>query len=191
MSPCAQSRDDTAIWRRSRQTRHDGQPCAASRLSELQVAVSLFDRGAVSPSRPGFVGTSRAVAVKTGPSDARATAEGGREAVLTAVSTTSASARSGRGCLRPEPRQHRGVVPGPSTADPAPRDCSAVAAAQRALAAAAPGRAACRAFTCSSTAASCLLSTIAPGFTVWILSKTLKPSAVSHRGQPHPRAQLE
>src|SRR5271170_3662625 len=65
-------------------------------LDDLQIAVSLFDRSAVSPSRPGFVGTSRAAAVKTGPSDARATAEGAREAVLTAVSTTSASARSGR-----------------------------------------------------------------------------------------------
>jgi hypothetical protein len=29
-------------------------------------------------------------------------------------------------CLRPQPRQHRGVVPAPSTADPAPRGCSAV-----------------------------------------------------------------
>jgi hypothetical protein len=37
--------------------------------------------------------------------------------------------------LRPKPRQHRGVVPVPLTADPAPRDCSAAAAAQRALAA--------------------------------------------------------
>jgi hypothetical protein len=35
-------------------------------------------------------------------------------------------------CLRLQPRQHGGVVPGPSTADPAPRGCSAVAAAPRA-----------------------------------------------------------
>jgi hypothetical protein len=48
--------------------------------------------GVVSPSRPGFVGASRAIAVKTGPSDTRATAEGARDAVLTAVSTTLASA---------------------------------------------------------------------------------------------------
>ena len=44
------------------------------------------------------------------------------------------------GCLRPQPRQRRGVVPGPSTADPAPRGCSAVAAAPGARAADAPGR---------------------------------------------------
>jgi hypothetical protein len=40
----------------------------------------------------------------------------------------------------PEPWQHCGVVPGPSTADPALRGCSAGAAAQCARAAAAPGR---------------------------------------------------
>jgi hypothetical protein len=38
----------------------------------------------------------------------------------------------------PEPRQQRGKGPSPWTADPAPRGCSAVAAAQRALAADAP-----------------------------------------------------
>ena len=42
--------------------------------------------------------------------------------------------------IRPEPRQQRGVVPAPSTADPALRGCSAVAAAQHAPAAAAPDR---------------------------------------------------
>src|SRR5271155_3566038 len=138
MSPCAQSRDDTAIGGGADQPGTTGSLVLL--LGDLQIAVSLFDRGAVSPSRPGLGGASRAATVKTGPSAARATAEGAREAVLTAVSTTSASARSGRGCLRPEqPRPHR-VVPGPSTAGPAPRDCSAVAAAQRALAADGPGR---------------------------------------------------
>jgi len=43
-------------------------------------------------------------------------------------------------CLRPGPRQHRCVVPAPSTADPAPRGCWAAAAAQRAHAAAAPDK---------------------------------------------------
>src|SRR5271155_4955495 len=137
MSPCAQSRDDTAIGGGADQPGMTGSLVLL--LGDLQIAVSLFDRGAVSPSRPGFVGTSRAAAVKTGPSDARPTAEGAREAVLTTVSTTSASARSGRGCLRPEqPRPHY-VVPGPLMADLAPRDYSAVAAAQRAPAADAPG----------------------------------------------------
>jgi hypothetical protein len=42
--------------------------------------------------------------------------------------------------IRPVPRPQRGVVPGPSTADPAPRGCSAVAVAQRALSAGASGR---------------------------------------------------
>src|SRR5580704_2936048 len=42
--------------------------------------------------------------------------------------------------IRPEPQQQRGVVPAPLTADPVPRGCSAGAAAQRALAADAPGR---------------------------------------------------
>jgi len=42
--------------------------------------------------------------------------------------------------LRPEPRQHRGVGPAPSMADPGPRGCWAAAAAQRVRAAAAPDK---------------------------------------------------
>ena len=44
-----------------------------------------------------FVGASRAIAVKTGPSAARATATGAREAVLRAVSTTPSVGQVGKG----------------------------------------------------------------------------------------------
>jgi hypothetical protein len=78
--------------------------------------------------------------------------------------------------LRPQLRQNPGVGLVPSTANPAPRGCSAVAAAQRVRAAAVPGRRPAAAFISSNTADSRLLSTIVPGCTVWILSNTLKPS---------------
>src|SRR3984893_10558185 len=75
-------------------------------------------------------------------------------------------------CLRPQPRQHDGVVRAPSTADLAPRVCSAPAAVRCARAAdaldkrpAAPSLAPTR-----PTAACC--RAIAPGCTVWILSNT-------------------
>jgi hypothetical protein len=42
--------------------------------------------------------------------------------------------------IRPEPRQQGGVVPAPSTADPAPRGCLAAAAVRHARAANALGR---------------------------------------------------
>jgi hypothetical protein len=63
------------------------------------------------------------------------------------VTVTKDSGDSGGGqpsipvrCLRRQPREHRGGGPAPSTADPVPRGCSAVAAAPRARAADAPGR---------------------------------------------------
>jgi hypothetical protein len=72
------------------------------------------------------------VAVKTGPSEARATAEGAREAVLTAASTTSASAWSGGGASgREQPRQHHSVVRAPSTAAAAVRHARAADALGR------------------------------------------------------------
>src|SRR5271169_87783 len=48
--------------------------------------------------------------------------------------------KGGSGAIRPEPRQQRGVVSAPLTADPAPRGCSAAAAGQCARAAAAPDK---------------------------------------------------
>jgi hypothetical protein len=47
-------RDDTPIGGGPDQ--RDGQPCAPSRFTELQIAVSLFDRTVVSPSRPALCG---------------------------------------------------------------------------------------------------------------------------------------
>ncbi len=66
-----------------------------------QEPVSLFDQSTVSPSRPRPApgqalrsGGRRAAAVKTGPTNGRATAAGAREAVLTAVSTWAFSPRA-------------------------------------------------------------------------------------------------
>jgi hypothetical protein len=47
MTSGAQSRDDISIGGGPDQ--RDGQPCAPSQFTELQIAVSLFDRDVVSP----------------------------------------------------------------------------------------------------------------------------------------------
>ena len=57
-------------------------------------------------------------------------------------------------------------------AAPAPPDCSVAAAGRHARAGGSAAYAACCAFTIASTADSRLFSTIAPGYTVWILSNT-------------------
>src|SRR5271170_4435254 len=78
----------------SRQTRHDGQPCAAiGRFADCRFFVRSRRRFSVPTWVCGDVARSRG---QDWSERREATAEGAREAVLTAVSTTSASVQVGK-----------------------------------------------------------------------------------------------